>query len=86
MDFLREDSQHVNAFFKRAGIATLNTRELFEFVVDPNINASNMDQALKELQARAESRPLGSKDEDDLADKVNKLATALLEGKQATDP
>lgn len=70
LDFLREDSQHVNAFFRKAGIATLNTRELFDFVVDPNINDNNIDGTLRELQAKAESRPIGTKDEDELADKV----------------
>ena len=71
LDFLREDSQHVNAFFRRAGIAVLNTRELFDFIVDPNINDANIDEALRELQVKADTRPLGSKDEDETADRVS---------------
>ena len=71
LDFLREDSQHVNAFFRRAGIAVLNTRELFDFIVDPNINDANLDEALRELQVKADTRPLGSKDEDETADRVS---------------
>ena len=71
LDFLREDSQHVNAFFRRAGIATLNTRELFEFIVDPNINHTNIDEAVHILQEKAESRPHGTMDEDEVADRVS---------------
>ena len=49
LDFLREDIQHVNAFFRRAGVATLTMRELFSFVVDANISADNIDVALRGL-------------------------------------
>ena len=53
LDFLREDVTHVNAFFRRAGIAVLTTRQLFEFVVDPLINQHNLSEALQSLQQRA---------------------------------
>lgn len=46
LDFLREDIQHINAFFRRAGVATLTMRELFDFVVDTKITAGNIDVAL----------------------------------------
>ena len=45
-----EDATHVNAFFRRAGIATLTTRELFDFAVDPSIHAGNLAEALEQLQ------------------------------------
>jgi len=70
LDFLREDATHVNAFFRRAGIATLSTRELFEFTVDPHIDASNIDAALDGLCAAAASRPAATADEDQTADNV----------------
>ena len=50
LEFLREDATHVNAFFRRAGIATLTTRELFDFAVDPSIHAGNLAEALEQLQ------------------------------------
>lgn len=72
LDFLREDSSHVNAFFRRAGIATLNTRELFEFVVDPHIDESNIDATLDQLAEMAASRPAAAADDDaETADNVN---------------
>ena len=53
LEFLQEDASHVNAFFRRAGIAVLTTRQLFEFVVDPLINQNNLSQALQSLQQLA---------------------------------
>lgn len=70
LDFLREDATHINAFFRRAGIAALTTRELFEFVVDPNIHAGNMQDALDRLAAAAASRPANFAAEDQTADNV----------------
>ena len=49
LDFLREDIQHINAFFRRAGVATLTMRELFDFVVDADVTADNIDVALQNL-------------------------------------
>ena len=60
----------MNAFFRRAGIATLTTRELFEFAVDPNIDAGNLDAALDRLADIAAARPAGSADADQTADIV----------------
>ena len=53
LDFLKEDAAHVNAFFRRAGIAVLNTRQLFDFAVDPSINESNLYEAVETLQQLA---------------------------------
>ena len=53
LHFLREDIAHVNAFFRRAGVATLTTRELFDFIVDPSINDSNIEAAMEHLRELA---------------------------------
>lgn len=53
LDFLREDIAHVNAFFRRAGVATLTMRELFDFVVDPSINDANIEAAMEHLRELA---------------------------------
>lgn len=53
LDFLREDCAHVNDFFRRGGVAVLTNKELFDFAVDPNINDSNEEEVLQELQERA---------------------------------
>lgn len=70
LQFLREDAAHVNAFFRRAGVATLTTRELFDFAVDPNINAANIDAAVDALIQLASSRPVDLDPEDVVAEKV----------------
>ncbi len=53
LDFLKEDAAHINAFFRRAGIAVLTTRQLFDFAVDPSINESNLHEAVETLQQLA---------------------------------
>ena len=50
LDFLREDCKHVNDFFKRAGVATLTVRELFDLVTDPLVTEANRDAVLETLQ------------------------------------
>ena len=53
LDFLKEDAAHINTFFRRAGIAVLTTRQLFDFAVDPSINESNLHEAVHTLQQLA---------------------------------
>lgn len=69
LDFLREDAMHVNSYFQRAGVATLTTRELFEFAVDPNINLGNINEAIEALIKVSSSRPAAT-GEDEIAAKV----------------
>ncbi len=49
LDFLREDCTHVNDFFRRAGVATLSMRQVFEFVIDPAVTAGNVEEVLDAL-------------------------------------
>ena len=53
LDFLREDARHINDFFRRAGVAVLTTRELFDYVVDASVTADNEEAALAALQQLA---------------------------------
>ena len=76
LDFLREDAAHVNSYFQRAGVATLTTRELFEFAVDPNINAGNINEAIEALIKVSSSRPAAT-GEDEIAAKVRSATCAL---------
>lgn len=68
LEFLRADAQHVNAFFRRKGIPTLTTRELFEFTVDPSIAPGNMHNAIAALLAATQLR--GADVDDDIDDAV----------------
>lgn len=50
LDFLREDCKHVNDFFRRAGVAVLSVRELFDWVTDPLVTDETRDSVLDSLQ------------------------------------
>lgn len=69
-DFLREDCLHVNDYFRRQGVATLTTKELFDFAVDPTITDQNLDVALDMLMTAAASRPVVRTAEEEVAEKV----------------
>ena len=75
LDFLREDALHINTYFRRAGVATLTTRELFEFVVDPTINAGNINEAVEALIKVSSSRPAAT-GEDEIAARVGSCTPA----------
>jgi RIO kinase 1 len=70
-DFLREDCLHVNDYFRRQGIATLTTKELFDFAVDPGVGeGEGLDAALDSLMAAATSRPVVRTAEEEVAERV----------------
>lgn len=56
LEFLRKDCNNVNEFFRKKGVATLTTRELFDFVTDPSISKDNIDECLAKLNDLAASR------------------------------
>ena len=56
LHFLREDIQHVNAFFQRAGVPTLTMKELYDFVVGPGMTAESLDEELQRLMDLAARR------------------------------
>ena len=57
-EFLRSDCSNVNDFFRKNNVQTMTLKELFEFITDPNINESNIDQCLDKLKAIASQRSL----------------------------
>nr|GEU31651.1 serine/threonine-protein kinase RIO1-like [Tanacetum cinerariifolium] len=70
LDFLREDCLHVSDFFKKRGIAVMNIRELFDFIVDPSINEDSVDSYLEEAQKKVLARGDEVSAEDEIADAV----------------
>ncbi|CAI5474833.1 unnamed protein product [Closterium sp. Yama58-4] len=70
LDFLREDCLHVTDFFRRKGMAVLTVRELFDFVTDPVMPESLVDDCLHKLQERAASRPLEPTAQEAIAEAV----------------
>lgn len=63
-DFLREDCLHVRDFFSRGGVATMDVRELFDFVTDPSLDESEggVDAYLDAMKERAAARPADFRD------------------------
>ncbi|KAK1427724.1 hypothetical protein QVD17_16418 [Tagetes erecta] len=70
LDFLREDCVHVSDFFKKNGVAVMNIRELFDFIVDPSINDDSVDSYLEEAQKKVLARGHEISAEDEIADAV----------------
>ncbi|KPM06120.1 RIO kinase 1-like protein [Sarcoptes scabiei] len=62
LEFLRKDCVNINEFFGKKGVLTMNTKELFDFITDPNINDSNIDRYLEKAQKLAEDRQLKRSD------------------------
>jgi len=58
LEFLRKDCINVNDFFRRKGVPTMTSRELFDFITDPNVNDNNIDEYLSALQKIASKRTI----------------------------
>ena len=58
LDFLREDLLHLGQFFSKNAVAVPTVREMFDFVVDPAIDATNVDACLEALAESAAAREL----------------------------
>ncbi|XP_072017607.1 serine/threonine-protein kinase RIO1-like [Amphiura filiformis] len=56
LEFLRKDCTNVTEYFRKNGVCTMTVRELFDFVTDPNINSSNMDDYLEQAMERVAQR------------------------------
>lgn len=74
LNFLRKDCSNINDFFRRKGVLTMTTKELFDFIIDPNINETNIDRYLEKAQELAEKRSTteGAHDLIDVDDEVFK--------------
>lgn len=56
LEFLRKDCSNVNDFFRKKSIPTMTTKELFDFITDPNITDDNIDRYLEKAQEIATQR------------------------------
>lgn len=73
LEFLRRDVKNVNDYFTKKEVAVLTTRELFDFITDPNINDENIDHYLATLNDIASKRSHGNgeqNEKDKLDDEV----------------
>eukprot|EP01025_Chloroclados_australasicus_P028157 TRINITY_DN2796_c0_g2_i1.p1 TRINITY_DN2796_c0_g2~~TRINITY_DN2796_c0_g2_i1.p1 ORF type:complete len:585 (-),score=77.22 TRINITY_DN2796_c0_g2_i1:572-2326(-) len=64
LEFLREDSQHINDFFAKNGVRTLTVREVFDYAVDPTLTDEAAQEVLNTLIAKAEQRPASQSNEE----------------------
>lgn len=75
LEFLRKDCFNVNEYFRKKEVATLTTRELFDFVTDSTINNENIDDYLTRLNEIASQRTVEAiSEQDKLDDEVFKSA------------
>lgn len=75
LEFLRKDCVNVNNYFRNKEVATLTTRELFDFVTDSTINDDNIDDYLTRLNEIASQRTVETLTEQEkLDDEVFKSA------------
>lgn len=56
LDFLRKDCANIKEFFSKKAVATLSVKQLFDFITDPTINESNMDECLEKLSEKSAER------------------------------
>lgn len=56
LEFLRKDCFNINDYFSKKDVLTMTTKELFDFVTDPNITEKNIDKYLEKAQQLAEER------------------------------
>ncbi|XP_054155807.1 serine/threonine-protein kinase RIO1-like [Oppia nitens] len=56
LEFLRKDCVNINDFFRKKSVPVMTTRELFDFITDPNIDADNMDDYLEKAKEIAANR------------------------------
>lgn len=54
--FLMKDCINITDFFSKKGVATMLTKELFDFITDLNINEKNIDSYLEKIQEKIKNR------------------------------
>ncbi|RNA31356.1 serine threonine- kinase RIO1-like [Brachionus plicatilis] len=56
LEFLRKDCSNINEFFRKKNVPVLTVKELFDFVTDPTINESNMNDYLNKMMEITSNR------------------------------
>lgn len=56
LEFLRKDCTNINSYFEKKGVATMTTKQLFDFITDPTINEENMEECLDKLSEQSAER------------------------------
>ncbi|KAI4463790.1 serine/threonine-protein kinase rio1 [Holotrichia oblita] len=56
LDFLRKDCTNITEFFRKKEVATMNIKQLFDFITDPHIDELNLEEHLDRLSEQAGER------------------------------
>ncbi|MCL4133427.1 UNVERIFIED_CONTAM: hypothetical protein GTU68_017901 [Idotea baltica] len=68
LEFLRKDCSNITDFFRKKGVPTMTLRQLFDFIVDPTITASNREEhldRLRDLAANCDPRNISQEERMD---------------------
>src|SRR5690242_707890 len=73
MDFLKQDCENVNKFFRLNGVATMNISELFSFITHPNLRDNHVDDYLMKINDNVRERPMHLSVKDEIDEAVFKF-------------
>ena len=65
LEVLRKDLTNITEFFKKKNVNVLGVKELFDFVVDPHIEADRAEAVLEDLNDSAKQRISEKADRDE---------------------
>jgi RIO kinase 1 len=55
-EFLRKDCTNISDYFRKRGVSTMTVKELFDFIVDKNINEENLEDCLEKIADKIANR------------------------------
>lgn len=67
-EFLRKDCTNISEFFRKREVATMTVKELFDFITDPTINDTNVDDYLEKLSDKIANRDVNELTEQEKVD------------------
>lgn len=67
-EFLRKDCTNISEFFRKREVATMTVKELFDFITDPTINDSNLDEYLEKMSEQIADRDVNAITEQEKID------------------
>ncbi|GLH03723.1 Serine/threonine-protein kinase RIO1 [Gryllus bimaculatus] len=68
LEFLRKDCTNINEFFRKKDVATMTVKELFDFITDPTVTETNMEEYLDRVSEIAAVRTIEERTAQELID------------------
>ncbi|XP_062555426.1 serine/threonine-protein kinase RIO1 [Armigeres subalbatus] len=56
LEFLRKDCTNITDFFRKKDVSIMTVKELFDFITDPTITESNMEECLEKMSEKISNR------------------------------